>query len=178
MNKQSQNTTRPKKSKGLLTDKRFLRNIRFTKDVVLIVLIISTSFTYLIYHHSPDGAEWNTWFGTLTAGEHWGDIYSFLYQAVTKATFVLILTMWYFTSERWWKFSILIPISIYLFQFASVFNDNYQYTETFEWYHSLPLTLPILLALLYIGIRTYNRKERLNLADTYNDYESYIAESE
>ncbi|WP_422105538.1 hypothetical protein [Winogradskyella sp.] len=142
------------------------------------IILIATPFAYLIYHNSPEGDSWNTVFGTIRAGEFWGDIYSFLYQIVNKAILIIFLSIWYFTNTKWWKFSLLIPIAIYLFQLASVFNDNYQYTETFEWYHSLPLTLPVLLLLLYQGVRTYNRKERMNLVDIHEEYESYISEAE
>lgn len=155
-----------KKLKSAQTDKRLYRNFNFYLGVVISIVLIITPFAYHIYLNAPgDKPYWETVFGTITVSEYWVDVQSYLYQIINKLTLLIFLSIWYFTNKNWWKFSLLVPIAIYLFQLSSIFNDNYQFADVFEWYHSLPITIPVIGFQLYQGIVTLNKKDALSIKE-------------
>ena len=69
----------------------------------------------------------------------------------TKITFVLLTGIWFLTSKNWWKYAILVPLTMFLFQLSGVINDKIGYIDEFDFWYSLPIILPILFFLIYIS---------------------------
>lgn len=158
-----------KKLKLVQKDNRFYRTFKFYKGVVISVILIAIPFTYHLYLSAPgDKDYWNTFFGTIIVNEYWNDVQSYLYQIINKLTLLLFLSIWYFTSKNWWKYSLLVPVSIYLFQLAAIFNDNYEFVDQFEFIHSLPITIPIIAAYIYFAIKLKDKANKLDISEQIN----------
>jgi hypothetical protein len=71
----------------------------------------------------------------------------------TKITFVSLTGIWFLTSNNWWKYAILVPLTMFLFQLSGVINYKIQYIDEFDFWYSLPLILPIVIFLAYISYR-------------------------
>ena len=71
----------------------------------------------------------------------------------TKITFVLLTLIWFLTSENWWKYAILVPLTMFLFQFLGVISSKLQFIDEFDFLYSLPFIVPILVFLIYISFR-------------------------
>ena len=69
----------------------------------------------------------------------------------TKIIFVLLTGIWFLTSKNWWKYAILVPLTLFLFQLSGVVNDKIKYIDEFDFWYSLPVILPILFFLIYIS---------------------------
>ncbi|MGK0427985.1 MAG: SNF family Na+-dependent transporter [Ulvibacter sp.] len=63
----------------------------------------------------------------------------------------MLTTMWFLTSNNWWKYAILVPLVMFLFQFLGVLNFELEYIDEFDFWYSLPIILPILFFLIYIS---------------------------
>tara|TARA_R110002124_G_scaffold287364_1_gene474031 strand:+ start:60395 stop:60913 length:519 start_codon:yes stop_codon:yes gene_type:complete len=128
------------------------------KGVLLSLLLIATPFIFYIYKYAPsESKEWETIFGTITA-RGFSNVQTFMHATFTKFTFVLITGMWFLTSSNWWKFAILVPFTMFLFQFIGVLNYELQYIDEFDFWYSLPIILPILFFLIYISVRISKRE--------------------
>jgi len=120
--------------------------------VFLSLLIIATPFIFYIYKYAPDSKEWDTVFGTIRASG-FSNVQSYMHAVFTKFTFILLTTIWFLTSNNWWKYAILVPLFMFLFQFIGVLNNELQYIDEVDFWYSLPIILPILIFLIYISYR-------------------------
>lgn len=136
-------------TKSHLTDRRksvFL-------GVLLSFFLIATPFLFYIYKFAPsDAKEWNTIFGAINSGG-FGSVQAYMHALFTKITFVSLTGIWFLTSNNWWKYAILVPLTMFLFQLSGVINYKIQYIDEFDFWYSLPLILPIVIFLAYISYR-------------------------
>jgi len=158
-------------TKFLQTDRR---NSIIT-GVLLSLILTATPFLFYIYKLAPaEAKEWGTIFGTIKANGFFS-VQSFLHAIFTKATFVLLLGIWFLTSRNWWKYAILVPFTLFLFQFFGVLNVELEYIDEYDFWYSLPLIIPILMFLIYISLRLSKRQDYgLNLKKEVDDEISNI----
>ncbi|MAT89956.1 MAG: hypothetical protein CMC35_04620 [Flavobacteriaceae bacterium] len=144
--------------------------------VFLSFLLIATPFLFYIYKYAPtDSKEWNTIVGTINAG-NFAHAQSYMHALFTKVTFVLMTGIWFLTSKNWWKYAILVPLTMFLFQLAGVINHKNDYIDEFDFWYSLPIILPILIFLIYISYQIGKRSESntMDLKDQVDDEISKI----
>ena len=120
--------------------------------VLLSLLLIATPFLFYVYKYAPDAKEWDTIIGTIRASG-FSNVQSYMHAVFTKFTFIMLTTIWFLTSNNWWKYAILVPLVMFLFQFIGVLNFELQYIDEFDFWYSLPIILPILFFLIYISFR-------------------------
>ncbi|MEZ4858829.1 MAG: hypothetical protein R2781_08460 [Flavobacteriaceae bacterium] len=105
---------------------------------------------YLYKYAPPNSTEWKTLFGTIHSGG-FANMQAFMHALFTKITFVLLTGIWFLTSQNWWKYAILVPFTMFLFQLSGVVNAQMEYIDEFDFWYSLPVVLPILFFLIYIS---------------------------
>lgn len=140
------------------------KRVTVITGVLLSLVLIATPFLFYLYRLAPsDSSEWDTIFGTIRSGG-FNNVQTFIYTLFTKVILVLITGIWFITSNNWWKFSILVPFTMFLFQFIGVLNHEIKYLDEFDFWYSLPLIIPILLFVIYISYRiSRNQKNSLEL---------------
>jgi len=121
--------------------------------VVISIILITTPFLFYLYRIAPtDSTEWETIFGTINSGEY-RNVSFYLHSLFTKITFVVLTGIWFLTCKNWWKYAILVPFTMFLFQLSGVVNHKLQYIDEYDFWYSLPVILPILFFLIYISYR-------------------------
>ena len=118
--------------------------------VFLSLLLIATPFLFYVYKYAPAEKEWDTIFGTIRANG-FINVQNYMHAVFTKFTFIMLTTIWFLTSNNWWKYAILVPLVMFLFQFLGVLNYELEYIDEFDFWYSLPIILPILFFLIYIS---------------------------
>ena len=133
------------------------RKKRFINGVLLSLVLTATPFLFYIYKFAPvDSKEWDTIFGTITSGG-FGSVQSFLHALFTKISFVLLTGIWFVTATNWWKYSILVPFTMFLFQLSGTINFQLQYIDEYDFLYSLTFITPIIFFLVYISYRISKR---------------------
>lgn len=133
------------------------RSSRLLKGVLLSLVLIATPFLFYIYKYAPPKVqEWETFFGTISSSG-FNSVQSYLHALFTKITFVLLTGIWFLTSRHWWKYAILVPFTMFLFQLSGVINQEIQYIDEYDFWYSLPVVLPIVFFLIYISYRLGKR---------------------
>jgi len=129
-----------------------------TNGVIISICLIATPFLFYIYTFAPEAREWNTIFGTIGSGE-FQTVQALLHALFTKFTFILLTGIWFFTSKNWWKYAILVPFTMFLYQFISVLNFQLTSYDEFDFWYSLPILLPILAFIIYISVRVSKKED-------------------
>lgn len=141
---------------SIKTNTKFHRTDRkknLISGVLLSFLLVATPFLFYIYKYAPvDSQEWDTIFGTIKANG-FSNMQSYIHAVFTKFTFIMLTGIWFLTSKNWWKYAILVPLTMFLFQFIGVLNYELQYIDEFDFWYSLPIIAPILIFLIYISYR-------------------------
>lgn len=95
----------------------------------------------------------------------WDNVQNLVYHSWVKLLSVIGYTIWYFTNKRWWRYSLLVPITFSFYQFSSVVNDNVRYYDDFEYLDSWPLNIPVIIVLILSTVKLRNKKDSLNILD-------------
>jgi len=121
------------------------------KGVAISLLLIATPFLFYMYKYAPsDSKDWETVFGTINSG-NFKSAQSFIHALFTKITFILLTSIWFITSRNWWKYAILVPLIMFLYQFYGIINFHIQYIDEFDFWYSLPFIAPIIIFFIYLS---------------------------
>ncbi|MCD2258908.1 hypothetical protein [Psychroserpens luteolus] len=125
------------------------KNIKI-KEVLIVVLILGITFGYYLdsYIFDLDDIEELDFYS----------IEGIFHYSKMKILIIAYCLIWYFTSKNWWRYSILVVIAIELMKLFSTFNSNQSNVDDFEYFITLPITLPIILIMIFIShkINQYN----------------------
>jgi hypothetical protein len=117
---------------------------------IIIILIVSTPYLLYFYQSFPQDLEnWDTIFGIIKGG-YFGSVFVFMYTFFSKFVPLMLLFIWFITNKNWWSHSLIIPISVYLFQLISVINDSANYTDEVEFIYTVPFLVVIVVILYFI----------------------------
>jgi hypothetical protein len=140
--------------------------------VLLSLILIATPFLFYLYRLAPaDSSEWHTFLGTIKSSG-FSNVQSYVYTLFTKITLLLLTGIWFLTSNNWWKYAILVPFTMFLFQLLGVINSEIIYIDNFDFWYSLPIILPILFFVVYISLRI--SKNRSNADDLMSEVDEEI----
>lgn len=118
---------------------------------VIAFLLAITPFLFYLYKYAPtDSKTWETSFFSIDSGS-FRNAQSFVHALFTKITFVIITVIWFVTSKDWWKWAILIPLTMFLFQLLGVLNQRISYMDEFDFWYSLIVIIPIIVFLVWIS---------------------------
>ena len=122
----------------------------FLGGVIALFLAI-TPFLFYLYKYAPsDSKVWDTPFFTINSNG-FPSAQAYVHALFTKIIFLIITTLWFITSHHWWKWAILIPLIMFLFQLLGVINYNIKYIDEFDFWYSLPIIIPTVLTIIWIG---------------------------
>lgn len=131
---------------------RLRRTDRRTKlliGVVVFILIATIPFLFYSYRLISTETESIIFLGffKIEAGSH-GNMNYYAYYFLTKLTFLIAFCIWFLTCSHWWKYAILVPICMLIFQMAGLVNTSINYIDEFDFWYSLPVVIPIVAFLL------------------------------
>jgi len=141
------------------------RNKNIYVGVVISIVLITTPFLFYIYKFAPsDSKEWDTIFGTLKSNG-FGTMQAYMHALFTKITFVTLTILWFLTATNWWKYAILVPLTMFLFQLSGIINYELQYIDEYDFWYSLPFISPIIVFLVYLSYRISKHKDQYSDLD-------------
>ncbi len=142
-NKSIKVTTKSQKALG--------RKKRLLIGGVIAILLAVTPFLFYLYKYAPDNSKiWETFIFTIET-KSFRNAQNFIHALFTKITFVMITSLWFITAKHWWKWAILIPLTMFLFQLLTVINYQTSYIDEFDFWYSLILIMPIIVFLIWIS---------------------------
>ncbi|MEX0274278.1 MAG: hypothetical protein AB3N16_07870 [Flavobacteriaceae bacterium] len=141
------------------------RRSHFLAGVVSCVLLLATPFIFYSYRLIPETLTETSILGlTIEAGAH-GNLNYYAYYFITKVVFAVCFIVWFLNARQWWRWAILVPICMLLFQIMGVVNTSIDYIDEFDFWYSLPVVLPIAAILVGVALRLYNKVRFLDIRE-------------
>jgi hypothetical protein len=133
------------------------------KDIAIAIIIIALPFVFYLYKLVPETKVWETFFFKIESS-YYENIQTFFWTSFTKLLTLFIMFIWFLTCKHWWRYAVLVPIIIEINKLLVILNDELHYIDEYEYIYSLPLTIPILLFLLFLSkkLNYYNWSKSLN----------------
>ncbi len=119
----------------------------------MVAFFILAAVPFLFYSYrliSTDTTEISILGFTIEAGAH-GNMNYYAYYFLGKLSFLFAFIVWFLTSNHWWRYAILIPICMLIFQLCGLVNTSIQYIDEFDFWYSLPIVIPIVGILLTLS---------------------------
>ncbi|WP_378186851.1 hypothetical protein ACE939_00700 [Aquimarina sp. W85] len=130
--------------------------------------MIVTPFLFYIYRFAPKAESWDLGFMVVQSGG-FGTVIGAVHALFTKITLCLITTMWFFTATQWWRYAILVPFSMFLFQLSGVINQHLEYIDNYDFWYSLPIIIPIVAIMIMISRKLNDQTKILDLRKYVED---------
>ncbi|MBT8319608.1 MAG: hypothetical protein KJP01_05705 [Gramella sp.] len=111
---------------------------------------------------APDDAQWSTQFFAIESGDFL-DVKFFIYNICVKLLIISFLLIWFITNNHWWRHVILVPLIIEIYKLLGLLNPAVSFYDEIEYIVSLPVTIPLILLLIWLSYRiiTYNQVRKL-----------------
>lgn len=137
--------------------------------VIISIILILTPFLFYLYKFAPaDETTWHTVFGTIESGG-FNSVQNYIHALFTKSILVIISSLWFLSCRDWWKWAILVPFTMFLFQFSGVINHQVEYIDRYDFWDALPFILPIVFFLIFISYRLSKKVFYRNLDEEANE---------
>ena len=98
------------------------------KDIIIILIIMMIPFILYIHNLVPkvDSFQGSIFeFRSL----YFEDLNFMAWIFFSKIVIVIILLLWYYSNTHWWKYAIIIPLSIEIYKISGLFNQNINYLD-------------------------------------------------
>ncbi|MGV6830331.1 MAG: hypothetical protein ACWA5P_02055 [bacterium] len=131
--------------------------------IISIILVLSPAIFYL-HTFIPEKEVWKTKYFTLHSGG-FGYVHVFIYHLIAKLTLVFGTTLWFFTNRNWWRYALLVPLVVFLYQLVGVINVSSETISELDFFKALPITLPIIILLIIASRRLNFLTQAMDLKD-------------
>lgn len=82
--------------------------------------------------------------------DYWKDFFTFIWFVSQRVTLLLSLSIWFIINRAWWKYSLLIPISILILQLIEAVNPNARQIVEHELINGVIILTVMLIMLVFI----------------------------
>ncbi len=131
--------------------------------------IAFSPYIFYLYEIFPSGPVWENSFFTYES-KYYENVLTAAWTYFGKITPLFLLLIWFFTCKHWWYHSILIPISMYVFQIIStIYDDVYMEPTDFMDIDGLiylaPFFIGILIIVYLVRIQIFDRIYGIDLSE-------------
>ena len=141
------------------TDKRKILSV----GTLIALCIVLSPILFYAYQGFPDVKSWESFlFGTIDS-KYYESINTLAWVVFGKVVPFILLLIWFFTCKHWWYHSIIVPISMYVFQIITSLNQDLSFNDTNELLYTIPI-IAIVAAITYtIRTKIFDRLYGVNL---------------
>ena len=148
--------SKERNSTSQATDKR-----KYILGSIMAIAIASSPYLFYLHESVPRTQTWSTFLFEYNS-RAWGDANLAMWILTGKALPLLFLIIWFFTNRHWWYHALLVPISMYIFQIFSFFNEELDYLDEFQLIYLVPIMCIIIPSIYLIRAQIFNK---INYAD-------------
>lgn len=149
-----ENNNRKALTKGL-SDHQRLDKREIFKGSLIATIIAITPFLFNLYESVPNDIVWNTFLFTYESG-YYQNAQSSMWVLITKLIPLLLILIWFFTNRHWWYHTLLIPISMYIYQIISMFRDE-KFFDHDQHIYMLPTMIVVIPTIYLVRARMFNK---------------------
>ncbi|WP_298952679.1 hypothetical protein [uncultured Nonlabens sp.] len=134
-----------------MSDKKIFKKEKSNIAIGSVIAIIMAILPYAFYYYEalPDWLWDLAFFKALSKSFH-GSRLMASWTLFQKLVPLILLLLWFLTCKHWWYHTILIPISLYIFQIYSLLDFSNSYIDTGELYFMVPVVI-LSLSMTYLA---------------------------
>jgi len=129
---------------------------RIFVDSLIIILIAISPFLAYSYLGAPREETWETPFFTLTKNGY-SNTYIAMWIYVGKLVPLYLFIFWFVTCKHWWYHIIIVPITLYGFQFFSALSKGSNLIDENESFWVMIVLMCVAPVVYLIRLRLYDR---------------------
>lgn len=142
-----------------------------TRSICFGFLVILSIAPWLLHYLIPTGAV-NYSLGFVEIGQHgYNDVRIFVWVISRKIMVIVPMVLWFWSYPSWWRYAVLSPLILYLFQFWEAIQNSYKTVEAYSNYKVFPFVLVSIILLL--ALSRIVRRQSCSL-DTYDEIKEQI----
>ncbi|MGY3794406.1 hypothetical protein [uncultured Aquimarina sp.] len=131
---------------------------------IIVISIATIPFLFYINDIFPDGAIWESSFFTYQS-KYYESVNVFVWVVLGKLIPLLLFIIWFFTCKHWWYLVILIPISLYSFQLASIILEDSEFIDNDHFYYLIPVVIIVLSIVYSIRTKVFDKIHNIDLSE-------------
>ncbi|MEL7270736.1 MAG: hypothetical protein AAGL34_14275 [Bacteroidota bacterium] len=133
-----------------------LRN-RLIFEGLMTLIIALTPILFYSHKYFPDGENKIQFLLFSVTDNGFRDAPTALYYYLTKLVPLMLLIIWFVSCKNWWYHAILIPISMYGFQFFSVLATDSDKVDENEIFYVIAVTMVIVPVVYFIRLKLVDK---------------------
>ena len=139
-------------------------------SIIGIFLAVSPYLFYL-YESVPNYLVWDTFLFSYSSN-YYHDANTAMWVLTGKLIPLIFLIIWFFTNRNWWYHSLLVPITMYLYQIFAFFADETKLIDVFQLLYMVPIMALIIPSIYLIRAKMFNEINEANksLEDLENEF--------
>ena len=127
----------------------------FLGSVIATIIAISP-YLYYLHESVPETEVWDTFLFTYHSG-FFKSANNAMYFVFSKAIPLLLIFIWFFTCRHWWYHTLLVPITMYIYQIFSIFNDDIAYVDEFQLIYMIPVMAIVIPSVYLLRAKMFNK---------------------
>ena len=143
-----------------------------TGDFINVVLLMLIPIIHSTHHLIPSGLNEFEILGLKIGSNGFQDFNTFYWFAMSKFCVVVLMIAWFISTKIWWRFVVLSPVLLYLYQFIESLQDI-RYLDSTTNINVFPAILTLLIILVLLS---YNYKYKFRILEIYDEVENELEE--
>ncbi len=144
-------------------------------DVIVFFLLLCLPFLdKLNENYTPRVSELLIFNYSFDSGG-WQFIHTLFWFIIIKLNFLVPSMVLFFTVKKWWRYALLFPILLTIYQLKNGVDPNLEYVDKYEIFEAFPMLLGVLILLLFLSRSAYYQSKMKELYQrTYHHLERVL----
>lgn len=148
-NKQQTLIDQKSKNQDLTNNKKLLLGS------IVATLIAITPFVFNLHKSVPEIKVWDTYLFVYDS-KYYEDVSVIAWTLMNKTIPLFLLLIWFFTNRHWWYHTLLVPISMYIYQIIITLNSDLYFVDGNEVIYTLPFMIIIIPSIYLVRAKIFN----------------------
>ncbi len=128
---------------------------------IVATLIAASPYLFYLYESVPNTPTWDTFLFRYDS-KYYGSMLTVAWTIMGKAMPLFLLFIWFFTCRHWWYHTLLVPISMYIYQIFTTINDDLMYVDSNQLVYLIPIMVIIIPSIYLIRAQIFNKVNNAN----------------
>lgn len=124
----------------------------FILEFMICLFLIMIPYLFYTYRLVPKALTWEASIFKIYTGDY-VNVHTFIWLVYCKMLFVFSYIIWFMTNKHWWKYALLIPLTMFFLQLITVLSPRAGSIDEIEFWYSLPIALPIIILIIWLSKR-------------------------
>ena len=148
---------------------------KFKSDGFIALLLLFLPFLARIVFGLPDDLQELHILGLTVSSSGFPNVSAFLVYLLLKVYLLIPTLLCFFEVKKWWRYALLMPVLLAVFQIRTSLNPNTEDLDTYEVIQALPLLISVGLLLLFLSKTAYYQSKMVQLYQTtYHNLELLV----